>query len=162
MKTKSWDGKMSTSDMIYIWKPTSCPGQMIPRQEWKRRMLKPGVWGDEVVLTFASNIVIIPALRESSVHQGLGVQLIKSERSQNNDPPPLFLFSFSEWCPLPEHLFEVWAECLEDLPGYQPEIPCTSACCSHHTEIVQTLYGHHYETLWEDFVEESWHYRAQQ
>ena len=69
---------------------------MIPRQEWKRRMLKPGVWGDEVVLTFASNIVIIPALRESSVHQGLGVQLIKSERSQNNDPPPLFQFSFSE------------------------------------------------------------------
>ena len=69
---------------------------MIPRQEWKRRMLKPGVWGDKVVLTFASNIVIIPALRESSVHQGLGVQLIKSERSQNNDPPPLFLFSFSE------------------------------------------------------------------
>ena len=69
---------------------------MIPRQEWKRRMLKPGVWGDEVVLTFASNIVIIPALRESSVHQGLGVQLIKSERSQNNDPPPLCLFSFSE------------------------------------------------------------------
>ena len=56
---------------------------------------------DDVVLTFASNIlevniVIIPALRESSVHQGLGVQLIKSERSQNNDPPPLFLFSFSE------------------------------------------------------------------
>ena len=68
---------------------------MIPRQEWKRRMLKPGVWGDEVVLTFASNIVIIPALRESSVHQGLGVQLIKSERSQNNDLP-LFLLSFSE------------------------------------------------------------------
>ena len=99
--------------MIYIWKPTSCPGQMIPRQEWKRRMLKPGVWGDEVVLTFASNIVIIPALRESSVHQGLGVQLIKSKRNQNNDP--LFLFSFSEQCPLPEHLFEFWAECLEDL-----------------------------------------------
>ena len=31
---------------------------MIPRQEWKRRMLKPGVWVDEVVLTFVSNIVI--------------------------------------------------------------------------------------------------------
>ena len=63
-------------------------------------MLKPGVWGDEVVLTLASNIlevdiVIIPALRESSVHQGLGVQLIKAEKSQINDPP-LFLFSFSE------------------------------------------------------------------
>ena len=69
---------------------------MIPKQEWKRWMLNPGVWGNEVVLTFASNIVIIPALRESSVHQGLGVQLIKSERSQNNDLPPLFLFSFSE------------------------------------------------------------------
>ena len=69
---------------------------MIPRQEWKRRMLKLDVWGDEVVLTFASNIVIIPALRESSVHQGLGVHLIKSERSQNNDLLPLFLFSFSE------------------------------------------------------------------
>ena len=69
-------------------------------QEWKRRMLKLGVWGDEVVLTLASNIlevdiVIIPALRESSVHQGLGVQLIKAEKSQINDPP-LFLFSFSE------------------------------------------------------------------
>ena len=48
---------------------------MTPRQEWKRRTLKPGVWGDEVVLTFTSNIVIIPALRESSMHQGLGYKI---------------------------------------------------------------------------------------
>ena len=98
---------------------------MIPRQEWKRRMLKPGVWVDEVVLTFVSNIVIIPALRQSSVHQGQGVQLIKSESSQNNDPLPLFLFSFSDTDFSDVHYQSIcprfWAECLENLPGYQPE-----------------------------------------
>ena len=73
--------------MIYIWKPTSCPGQMIPRQEWKRRMLKPGVWGDEAVLTFASNIVIIPALRESSVHQ----QIREKSKQWSATPVPVLL-----------------------------------------------------------------------
>ena len=50
-------------------------------KEWRRNMSQLGVYGDQVALTLASNvlgvdIVIIPAFRESSVHPGLGITVI--------------------------------------------------------------------------------------
>ena len=52
-------------------------------------MLQLGVYGDEVALTLASNvlgvdIVIIPAFRESSVHPGLGITVIKSIKTRSH------------------------------------------------------------------------------
>ena len=65
-------------------------------------MLQLGVYGDEVALTLASNvlgvdIVIIPAFRESSVHPGLGITVIKSIKKPQYDPLYMFLFSESDF-----------------------------------------------------------------
>ena len=79
-------------------------------EDWKKRMLQDGTWGDEVFLVLASNIlqvdlIIIPCFRESSVHQGLGFTLIKSfERPKHL---PLYLFSFSESDFNPAHYISV-------------------------------------------------------
>ena len=53
-------------------------------------------------LTLASNvlgvdIVIIPAFRESSVHPGLGITVIKSIKKPQYDPLYMFLFSESDF-----------------------------------------------------------------
>ena len=71
-------------------------------KEWRRNMLQLGVYGDEVALTLASNvlgvdIVIIPAFRESSVHPGLGITVIKSIKKPQYDPLYMFLFSESDF-----------------------------------------------------------------
>ena len=60
------------------------------------------VYGDQVALTLASNvlgvdIVIIPAFRESSVHPGLGITVIKSLKKPEHDPLYMFLFSESDF-----------------------------------------------------------------
>ena len=66
---------------------------------WRRRMLRDGEWGDEVFLHLASNvlevnIVIITAYRESAVHQGPGLTVVRC--LQETSHQPIFLFSFSE------------------------------------------------------------------
>ena len=65
-------------------------------------MLQLGVYGDQVALTLASNvlgvdIVIIPAFRESSFHPGLGISVIKSIKKPQHDPLYIFLFSESDF-----------------------------------------------------------------
>ena len=72
--------------------------------DWKKRMFNDGCWGDEVFLHLASNIlqadlVIVPAFRESSVHQGLGFTLIKSFDKPKHEPMYLFVFSESDFSP---------------------------------------------------------------
>ena len=52
------------------------------KKEWKTKMLDPTTWGDEVVLSLASNllelgIIIIPAFRESGLDLVSGVTTIK-------------------------------------------------------------------------------------
>ena len=70
--------------------------------EWKKRMLQPTEYFDEIALNLASNvlgvdIIVIPAFRESSIHQGLGVTIIKSQVKPKNDPLFVFLFSESDF-----------------------------------------------------------------
>lgn len=62
-------------------------------------MLQVGVFGDEAALNLASNVLsvdiaVITAFRESSIHQGFGITVIKAlERPKRG---PLFLFLFNE------------------------------------------------------------------
>ena len=62
-------------------------------------MVKDGIWGDDVFLQLTSNIlqvdlVIIPAFKETAVHQGFGFTLITSFKKPSLGP--LYLFHFSE------------------------------------------------------------------
>ena len=67
--------------------------------DWKNRMMKDGYWGDDVFLQLTSNIleidlVIVPAFKETAVHQGLGFTLVTSFKKPSHGP--LYLFHFSE------------------------------------------------------------------
>ena len=58
-------------------------------------MSEDGEWGDEIFLHLAVNVlsldvIVIPAFRESSIRQGLGITVIKPHHK------PVFLFCFSE------------------------------------------------------------------
>ena len=82
-----------------VW--SNDPALGTPR-EWKTMMMEPGEFGDEAALTLASNvlgvdIVIVPAFRESSVHQGFGITIIKSLEKPRHEPLFLFLFSESDF-----------------------------------------------------------------
>ena len=66
---------------------------------WKNRMMKDGCWGDDVFLQLTSNIlevdlVIVPAFKETAVHQGLGFTLVTSFKKPSHGP--LYLFHYSE------------------------------------------------------------------
>ena len=71
------------------------------QRQWKQRMLRPGVWGDAVFLTLAAlylktDIIIIPAFRESGQNTTLGYTIIKTENRTSSEPIYLFYFSDSE------------------------------------------------------------------
>ena len=56
-------------------------------------------WGDEIFLHLAVNVlsldvIVIPAFRESSIQQGLGITVIKCFEKPRHTP--VFLFCFSE------------------------------------------------------------------
>ena len=62
-------------------------------------MMKDGCWGDDVFLQLTSNIlevdlVIVPAFKETAVHQGLGFTLVTSFKKPSHGP--LYLFHYSE------------------------------------------------------------------
>ena len=62
-------------------------------------MLNPTEYGDEVVLNLVANLLevdicVIPAFRESSIHQSLGVTVIKCMKETVHKP--IFLAAFSE------------------------------------------------------------------
>ena len=68
-------------------------------EEWQERMSQDGEWGDEVFIHLAANvlsldIIVIPAFRESSIQQGLGITVIKCFEKPHHKP--VFLFCFSE------------------------------------------------------------------
>ena len=72
------------------------------QRQWKQRMLRPGVWGDAVFLRLASlylktDIIIIPAFRESGQNTTLGYTIIKTENRTSSEPIYLFYFSDSEF-----------------------------------------------------------------
>ena len=72
------------------------------QRQWKQRMLRPGVWGDAVFLRLASlylktDIIIIPAFRESGENTTLGYTIIKSENRTSSEPIYLFYFSDTDF-----------------------------------------------------------------
>ena len=81
---------------ILTWAYDPCSGTPLA---WKNRMMKDGIWGDHIFLQLTSNIlqvdlVIVPAFKETAVHQGLGFTLITSYKKPSLGP--LYLFHFSE------------------------------------------------------------------
>ena len=61
------------------------------QRQWKQRMLRPGVWGDAVFLRLAAlylktDIIIIPAFRESGQNTTLGYTIIKTEKRTSSEP----------------------------------------------------------------------------
>ena len=90
------------------------------KKNWKNRMLDPHEWGDEIVLSLASNlleldIVIIPAFRESSCDQVSGVTTIKPLISAKHQPIHLFCFSDSDF--ISPHYQSVWPRSEHDIPS---------------------------------------------
>ena len=62
--------------------------------EWKEKMLQVGVFGDEAALNLASNVLsvdiaVITAFRESSIHQGFAITVIKEAETQTSLSVPL-------------------------------------------------------------------------
>ena len=50
-------------------------------EQWKERMSEDEEWGDEIFLHMAANVlsldvIVIPAFRESSIQQGLGITVL--------------------------------------------------------------------------------------
>ena len=67
--------------------------------EWKEKMLQVG---DEAALNLASNVLsvdiaVITAIRESSIHKGFGITVIKALERPKHEPLFLFLFSESDF-----------------------------------------------------------------
>ena len=72
------------------------------KKEWKTYMLNPTTWGDEVVLSLASNLLeldinIIPAFRESGLDPVSGVTTIKPLVCAKHQAIHLFQFSESDF-----------------------------------------------------------------
>ena len=85
------------------------------KREWKCKMLNPSVWGDEVVLHLASNLLqvdihIIPAFSESSCNNG--VTIIKPLQPPTSQKQPIYLFFFSDSDFSPAHYQSVWPSSL--------------------------------------------------
>ena len=81
---------------VLSWPDDPMTGSM---KEWRSKMLIPTEYRDEVVLNLVANLLevdicIIPAFRESSIHQSLGVTIIKCMKDTVHKP--LFLAAFSE------------------------------------------------------------------
>ena len=71
-------------------------------KQWKQKMLRPGTWGDAVFLRLASlyletDIIVIPAFRESAENTTLGYTVIRAEKRTSSEPLYLFYFSDSEF-----------------------------------------------------------------
>ena len=95
--------------------------------DWKNRMMKDGYWGDDVFLQLTSNIleidlVIVPAFKETAVHQGLGFTLVTSFKKPSHGPLSVSLFRV-RFCksPLPEHPPKISRECFQDISGRESE-----------------------------------------
>ena len=81
------------------------------KKNWRRNMLNPNEWGDEIVLNLASNlwsvdIVVVPAFKESSHDQGPGLTVIRPLTAIKHKP--LFLFAYSESDFYSPHYESVW------------------------------------------------------
>ena len=72
------------------------------QRQWKQKMLLPGAWGDAVFLRLASlyletDIILIPAFRESGENTTLGYTVIRAEKRTSSEPLYLFYFSDTEF-----------------------------------------------------------------
>ena len=71
------------------------------QKQWKQKMLWPGTWGDAVFLQLAclyleTDLIVIPAFRESAENTTLGYTVFRAEKRTSSEPLYLFYFSDSE------------------------------------------------------------------
>ena len=81
------------------------------KKNWKRKMLDPSEYGDEIILHLASNlleveIILIPAFRESGCNPVRGITKIQPMLEPRNDPFYLFAYSDSDF--ISPHYESVW------------------------------------------------------
>ena len=72
------------------------------QKQWKQKMLRPGTWGDAVFLQLAclyleTDLIVIPAFRESAENTTLGYTVFRAEKRTSSEPLYLFYFSDSEF-----------------------------------------------------------------
>ena len=72
------------------------------QKQWKQKMLWPGTWGDAVFLQLAclyleTDLIVIPAFRESAENTTLGYTVFRAEKRTSSEPLYLFYFSDSEF-----------------------------------------------------------------
>ena len=75
------------------------------KKNWKRKMLDPNEYGDEIILHLASNlleveIILIPAFRESGCNPVRGITKIQPMLEPRNNPFYLFAYSDSDFISL--------------------------------------------------------------
>ena len=92
------------------------------KKEWKQHMLNPSVWGDEVVLHLAANLLevdlhVIHAFPESSCNNGVTVIKPMCVSSPNQS---IYLFYFNESDFSPAHYQSVWPSSSLPTPSSLP------------------------------------------
>ena len=94
------------------------------KNEWKQKMLNPSVWGDDVVLHLASNLLevnihVIHAFPESNGVNN-GVDIIKPLNG-SSQKQLIYMFYFSDSDFSPAHYQSVWPSSLPpSLPHFPP------------------------------------------
>ena len=73
-------------------------------RQWKQKMMKSGTYGDAVFLQLASlhletDIIVIPAFRESAENKTLGYSVVRAKNRTVSEPLFLFYFSHSRYNP---------------------------------------------------------------
>ena len=102
---------------------------LVSKKEWKKKMIDPNEWGDEIVLNLVSNLLevvinVIPAFRESSCNQDKGFTIISPLNSAKHDP--LFLFAFSDSDFSSAHYTSIFPKTVNFLPPPPPSFHPTA------------------------------------
>ena len=102
---------------------------LVSKKDWKKKMIDPNEWGDEIVLNLVSNLLevvinVIPAFRVSSCNQDKGFTIISPLNSAKHDP--LFLFAFSDSDFSSAHYTSIFPKTVNFLPPPPPSFHPTA------------------------------------